>query len=102
MKKSDRLEKVEKFTIKNNELHISESQNYTDLTCASFLLIELKEKKQIIFKYKKSKYIAFYFYKKDTDSKINLFLDCIFHHYVNLEDMEIEFEEIENIFIVWY
>lgn len=101
MKKSDRLEKVEKFTIKNDEIYI-ESQNYIDLPCASFLLIELKEKKYINFKYKKAKFLAFYFYKKDTDTKINLFLDCIFHYYVNLEDMEIELEEIENIFIVWY
>lgn len=102
MKKSDRLEKVEKFTIKNNELHISEGQNYIDLPCASFLLIELKEKKQIKLKYKKSKFLAFYFYKKDTDTKINLFLDCVFHYYVNLEDMDIQFKDIENIFIVWY
>lgn len=100
MRKSDRLEKVEKFTIKNNEIYISESQNYIDLPCASFLLIELKEKKQINFKYKKSKFLAFYFY--NTDTKINLFLDCIFHNYVNLEDMEVKPEEIENIFIVWY
>ena len=102
MRKSDRLEKVEKFIIRNNELHISEGQNYEDLPFASFIMIELKEKKQINFKYKKSKYIAFYFYKKDADAKINLFLDCIFHHHVNLEDMEVQSEEIENIFIVWY
>lgn len=102
MRKSDRLEKI-KFTIKNDEIYISEFQNnYEDLPCASFLLIELKEKKQINFKYKKSKYIAFYFYKKDTDTKINLFLDCVFHFYVNLNDMEIQSKEIKNIFIVWY
>lgn len=102
MKKSERLEKV-KFTIKNDEIHISESQNnYEDLPYASFLLIELKEKKQIKLKYKKSKFLAFYFYKKETDTKINLFLDCIFHYYVNLKDMEIKLEEIENIFVVWY
>lgn len=100
MKKSDRLEKIEKYIIKNDEIYISESQNYIDLTCASFLLIELKEKKQIKLKYKKSKFLAFYFY--NTDTKINLFLDCVFHCYVNLEDMEIKLEEIENIFIVWY
>lgn len=102
MRKSDRLEKVEKFSIKTDEIHISESQNYIDLPCASFLLIELKEKKYINYKYKKSKFLAFYFYKKETDTKINLFLDCIFNFYVNLNDLEIESQEIKNIFIVWY